>query len=261
MTLAKRVIPCLDVREGKVVKSVRFVDTKDVGDALELATRYDRDGADELVFLDINASHEKRRTMVEFASRVAEQLFIPFTVGGGISSVDLAGEILRVGADKVAVNSGAVRDPSLIGAIAGRYGSQACVLSIDARRSAGGFEVVIDGGRMPTGKDAVAWAREGVERGAGEVLLNSIDRDGTKLGFDLEMTAAIAEVVDVPVIASGGAAAADDFTALFQRTAADAGLAASIFHYDELRVFDVKDALRRAGVPVRPVDVERCVSE
>ncbi len=257
--LAKRVIPCLDVRGGQVVKSVRFVDTKDVGDAIEFARRYNDDGADELVFLDINASHERRRTMVEFASRVADQLFIPFTVGGGIASADLAGEILRVGADKVAVNSGAVRDPSLIAAIAGRYGSQACVLSIDAKRSGTHFEVVIDGGRVPTGKDAIAWAKEGVARGAGEILLNSIDRDGTKLGFDLEMTEAIASVVDVPLIASGGASSAADFVTLFERTPADAGLAASIFHYDELKVYEVKEALRRANVAVRPLDAERCV--
>ncbi len=259
MSLAKRVIPCLDVRGGQVVKSVRFVDTKDVGDAIEFARRYNDDGADELVFLDINASHERRRTMVEFASRVADQLFIPFTVGGGIASADLAGEILRVGADKVAVNSGAVRDPSLIAAIAGRYGSQACVLSIDASRSGGGFQVIIDGGRVPTGKDAVAWAKEAVGRGAGEILLNSIDRDGTKLGFDLEMTDAIARVVDVPVIASGGASSAADFVTLFGRTTADAGLAASIFHYDELKVYEVKEALRRADVPVRPLETARCV--
>ena len=250
--LAKRIIPCLDVRDGKVVKSVRFVDTKDVGDAIELARRYNDDGADELVFLDINASHERRRTVVEFASRVAEQLFIPFTVGGGISSADLAGEILRAGADKVAVNSAAVRDPSLISQVAGRYGSQACVLSIDATRSASGFEVVIDGGRVPTGRDAVAWASEAVELGAGEILLNSIDRDGTKLGFDLEMTTAVAAAVRVPVIASGGAASVADFVALFRETNADAGLAASIFHYGELRVGDVKEALAAAGVPVRP---------
>ena len=250
--LAKRVIPCLDVRDGKVVKSVRFVDTKDVGDAIELARRYNDDGADELVFLDINASHERRRTVVEFASRVAEQLFIPFTVGGGIDTVDLAGEILRAGADKVAVNSAAVRDPSLISQIAGRYGSQACVLSIDVTRSASGFEVVIDGGRVPTGRDAVVWASDAVALGAGEILLNSIDRDGTKLGFDLELTSAVAAAVNVPVIASGGASSAADFVALFQRTSADAGLAASIFHYGELAVGDVKAALAAAGVPVRP---------
>lgn len=250
--LAKRVIPCLDVRDGKVVKSVRFVDTKDVGDAIELARRYNDDGADELVFLDINASHEQRRTVVAFASRVAEQLFIPFTVGGGIGSADLAGEILRAGADKVALNSAAVRDPSLISQVAGRYGSQACVLSIDATRTASGFEVVIDGGRVPTGRDAVAWASEAVGLGAGEILLNSIDRDGTKLGFDLEMTSAVAAAVSVPVIASGGASSAADFVTLFSRTNADAGLAASIFHYGELSVGDVKEALAAAGVAVRP---------
>ena len=250
--LAKRIIPCLDVRDGKVVKSIRFVDTKDVGDAIELARRYNDDGADELVFLDINASHERRRTMVEFASRVADQLFIPFTVGGGIASADLAGEILRVGADKVAVNSAAVRDPALISQIAGRYGSQACVLSIDATHGSTGFEVVIDGGRIRTGRDAVVWARDAVSLGAGEILLNSIDRDGTKLGFDLEMTAAVAAAVDVPVIASGGASSAADFVTLFAGSGADAALAASIFHYGELSVGDVKEALAAAGVPVRP---------
>ena len=250
--LAKRVIPCLDVRDGKVVKSVRFVDTKDVGDAIELARRYNDDGADELVFLDINASFEQRRTVVEFASRVAEQLFIPFTVGGGIGSADLAGELLRAGADKVAVNSAAVRDPSLISQVAGRYGSQACVLSIDARRTASGFEVVLDGGRVPTGRDAVAWARDAVALGAGEILVNSIDRDGTKLGFDLDLTAAVVAAVSVPVIASGGASSAADFVTLFRATNADAGLAASIFHYGELSVGDVKEALAAAGVAVRP---------
>lgn len=250
--LAKRVIACLDVRDGKVVKSVRFVDTKDVGDAIELARRYNDDGADELVFLDINASHEQRRTVVDFASRVAEQLFIPFTVGGGISSADLAGEILRAGADKVAVNSAAVRDPALVAQVAARYGSQACVLSIDATRSATGFEVVVDGGRVPTGRDVVAWAIEAVGLGAGEILLNSIDRDGTKLGFDLELTRAVADAVNVPVIASGGASSAADFVTLFRETNADAGLAASIFHYGLLGVGDVKSALAAAGVPVRP---------
>lgn len=243
------------------MKSVRFVDTKDVGDAIAFAKRYNDDGADELVFLDINASHERRRTTVELASRVADELFIPFTVGGGIDSADLAGEILRVGADKVAVNSAAVRDPSIIGAIAGRYGSQACVLSIDVRRAASGYEVVVDGGRVPTGRDAIAWAREGVRLGAGELLLNSIDRDGTKLGFDLELTDTIARAVDVPVIASGGASSAQDFVALFRETGADAGLAASIFHYEELTVYGVKAELASAGIPVRPLEVERCVSE
>jgi imidazole glycerol-phosphate synthase subunit HisF len=253
VTLAKRIIPCLDVRDGKVVKSVRFVDTKDVGDAIELATRYEREGADELVFLDINASHEKRRTVVEFASAVADRLFIPFTVGGGIDSADLAGEVLRVGADKVAVNSAAVRDPRIITDIAGRFGSQATVLSIDARRAGDhSWEIVLDGGRVPTGIDALTWVREGVARGAGEVLVNSIDRDGTKQGFDLEFTGAVASAVDVPVIASGGASSAADFVELFRKTGADAGLAASIFHYGELTVSDLKDVLAAAGIPVRP---------
>jgi imidazole glycerol-phosphate synthase subunit HisF len=253
VTLAKRIIPCLDVRDGRVVKSVRFVDTKDVGDAIELATRYERDGADELVFLDINASHEKRRTVVEFASTVADRLFIPFTVGGGIDSADLAGEILRVGADKVAVNSAAVRDPRIITDIAGRYGSQATVLSIDARLAGErGWEVVLDGGRVPTGVDALAWVREGVARGAGEVLLNSIDHDGTRQGFDLALTNAVASAVDVPVIASGGASSAADFVELFRQTSAEAGLAASIFHYGELTISGVKEVLAAAGIPVRP---------
>jgi len=252
VTVAKRVIACLDIRAGKVVKSVRFVDTKDIGDAIEFARRYNDEGVDELLFLDINASHERRRTAVEFASRVADELFIPFTVGGGIASAEVAGEILRTGADKVAVNSGAVRDPSLITAIAERYGSQACVLSIDGKRSNGMFEVVVDGGRVATGRDAVAWAKEAVGRGAGEVLVNSIDRDGTKLGFDLEMTSAIADAVDVPVIASGGASSSDDFVTLFHETAADAGLAASIFHYRELTIPDVKSAIAAAGIRVRP---------
>lgn len=250
--LAKRIIPCLDVRDGRVVKGTRFADLRDAGDPVELATRYDRAGADELVFLDITASAERRRTVVELASRVADALFIPFTVGGGISSADLAGEILRAGADKVAVNSAAVRDPGLIAVIAGRYGSQATVLSIDAKRTGDRWEVVIDGGRIATGTDAVAWAADAAARGAGEILLNSIDRDGTKLGFDLELTRAVADAVDVPVIASGGASSAGDYVALFRETNADAGLAASIFHYGELSVGDVKEALAAARIPVRP---------
>ena len=204
------------------------------------------------MFLDINASHEGRRTVIDFAARVAEELFIPFTVGGGIASADLAGEILRGGADKVAVNSAAVRRPELISEIADRYGAQATVLSIDARHGARGYEVVVDGGRRPTGREVEAWAREAVERGAGEILLNSIDRDGTKLGFDLDLTNAVAAAVDVPVIASGGASSAADFVTLFRGSGADAGLAASIFHYGELTVGEVKTALGRAGIPVRP---------
>ncbi len=253
MTLAKRVVPCLDVKDGRVVKGTRFVDLRDAGDPIELARRYDAQGADELVFLDITASAERRRTVIDLASRVADVLFIPFTVGGGIHDADEAGEILRVGADKVALNSAAVRDPSVIGKVAGRFGSQAMVLAIDARKRGEAYEVVIDGGRMPTGRDAVAWAIEGCERGAGEILLTSMETDGTKLGFDLALTAAIASAVDVPVIASGGASGPADFVTLFERTGADAGLAASIFHYDETTVAEVKAALAHARIPVRPL--------
>ena len=257
MGLAKRIIPCLDVTAGRVVKGVRFVGLRDAGDPVEIARRYDEQGADELVFLDITASAERRRTVVELASRVADELFIPFTVGGGIRGADEAAEILRVGADKVAVNSAAVRDPAVIGAIASRAGSQACVLAIDARRRQHGWEVVIDGGRVPTGRDVVAWAIEGCERGAGEILLTSMETDGTKLGFDLPLVRAVASAVDVPVIASGGAAGPADFVALFESTAADAGLAASIFHFGETTVADVKRALASAGIPVRPPEPVR----
>ena len=250
--LAKRIIPCLDVKDGRVVKGTRFEDLRDAGDPVELATRYDLEGGDELVFLDITASAERRRTVVDLAARVADVLFIPFTVGGGIGSADLAGEILRVGADKVAVNSAAVRDPLIISEIAHRHGSQATVLSIDARRNGEHWEVVVDGGRTPTGKDAVGWATDAVSRGAGEILLNSIDRDGTKLGFDLDLVAAVADAVTVPVIASGGASSAQDYVDLFQRTNADAGLAASIFHFGLLAVGGVKDTLAAHGIPVRP---------
>jgi imidazole glycerol-phosphate synthase subunit HisF len=250
--LAKRIIPCLDVMDGRVVKGINFADLRDAGDPVELARRYDREGGDELVFLDITASAERRRTVVDLAARVADGLFIPFTVGGGIGSADLAGEILRAGADKVAVNSAAVRDPGLISEIAGRYGSQATVLSIDARRAGDHWEVVIDGGRTVAGRDAIDWAKDAVSRGAGEILLNSIDRDGTKLGFDLALTAAVADAVAVPVIASGGASSAQDYIDLFQQTRADAGLAASIFHFGELSVGGVKEVLAAAGIRVRP---------
>ncbi len=215
----------------------------------------DVEGGDELVFLDITASAERRPTVVALAAQVADVLFIPFTVGGGIGSADVAGEILRARADKVALHSAAVPDPALIAAIADRYGSQATVLSIDARRQPGRtdrWEVVIDGGRVATGRDAIEWAERAVARGAGEILLNSIDRDGTRLGFDLTLTAAIADAVGVPVIASGGASSAVDYVELFQRTGADAGLAASIFHSGELTVGGVKDVLAAAGIPVRP---------
>jgi cyclase len=253
--LAKRIIPCLDVDDGRVVKGTRFVDLRDAGDPVELATRYDHEGADEVVLLDIAASVERRRTVVELARRVAEKLSIPFCVGGGIASADLAAAILRAGADKVAVNSAAVRRPALLGEIAARAGSQSAVLAIDARRGAdGGFEVVIEGGRAPTGLDAVDWARRGVAAGAGEILLTSIDRDGTRDGFDLELVMRVADAVRVPVIASGGAGAVGDFVDLFTQTESDAALAASIFHSGEVAVSDLKRALVARGIPVRPVE-------
>jgi len=250
--LSKRVIPCLDVQDGRVVKGTRFVDVRDAGDPVALASRYDREGADEVVFLDITASIERRRTVVDLARRVAESLSIPFCVGGGIGSVDLAAAILRAGADKIAVNTAAVRRPALLGEIAARAGSQAAVLAIDATKRNGGYEVVVEGGRISTGLDAIEWARRGVAAGAGEILLTSIDRDGTRDGFDLELTARVADAVRVPVIASGGAGSASDFVELFTTTGSDAGLAASIFHSGEVVVSDLKRALAGRGVRVRP---------
>jgi imidazole glycerol-phosphate synthase subunit HisF len=251
--LAKRIIPCLDVKDGRVVKGTRFVDLRDAGDPVSLAARYDREGADELVFLDITASAERRRTVTALAARVAEALTIPFCVGGGIDSAQDAAAILRAGADKVAVNTAAVRRPALLGEIAGRAGAQAAVLAIDARRREGSFyEVVIEGGRTPTGLDALEWARRGVAHGAGEILLTSMDRDGTRDGFELELTALIADAVRVPVIASGGAGRASHFVDLFTRTGAEAALAASIFHSGELSVVALKGDLAARGVTVRP---------
>ena len=252
---ARRIIPCLDVKDGRVVKGTRFVDIRDLGDPVELAARYDREGADELVFLDITASAERRRTVVDLAQLVAATLTIPFCVGGGIGSVELAAAILRAGADKVAVNTAAVRRPALLGEIAARAGSQAAVLAIDAkRRDDGSYEVYVEGGRTPTGFDAVEWARHGVEAGAGEILLTSMDRDGTRDGFELDLTALVAEAVRVPVIASGGAGTVAHFVDLFRRTGAEAGLAASIFHSGEMTVAALKEELARRGVDVRPSD-------
>jgi cyclase len=251
--LAKRVIPCLDVKDGRVVKGTRFVELRDAGDPVGLAERYDREGADELVFLDITASAEKRRTVIDLAGRVAEVLSIPFCVGGGIGSADLAAAILRAGADKVAVNTAAVKRPALLGEIAARAGSQAAVLAIDAkRRDDGSYEVYVEGGRTPTGLDAVDWARRGVAAGAGEILLTSMDRDGTREGFELDLTARVADAVRVPVIASGGGGDVAHFVELFKRTGAEAGLAASIFHSGEIAVFALKEELARRGVNVRP---------
>jgi cyclase len=251
--LGARVIPCLDVDAGRVVKGVNFVGLRDAGDPVELAARYDAEGADELVFLDITASAEQRRTMVELARGVAEQLTIPFCVGGGIDSALDAAAILRAGADKVAVNSAAVRRPALLSEIAERAGAQAVVLAIDAQRTPGGsYAVFIEGGRTPTRKDAVEWASEGVERGAGEILLTSIDRDGTRQGFELELTTRVTAAVRVPVIASGGAGSIAHFVELFERSGADAGLAASIFHSGEIAIAALKAALAARGIPVRP---------
>jgi cyclase len=246
-----RVIPCLDVDAGRVVKGTRFVDIRDAGDPIQLAAFYDEQGADEVVFLDITATHEKRETIVELARRTADDVFVPFTIGGGIRSVEDAQAVLDAGADKVAVNSAAVDRPDLLNELASQFGAQCVVLAIDAKqRAEGGWEVFVAGGRTPTGVDAVGWAREGTERGAGEILLTSMDRDGTKDGYDLPLTSAVAEAVAVPVIASGGAGDLDHLVAGAQ-AGADAVLAASIFHYGEHTVADAKRRLAEAGVPVR----------
>jgi imidazole glycerol-phosphate synthase subunit HisF len=247
----KRVIPCMDVDAGRVVKGTRFIDIRDAGDPVELAAYYDAHGADELVFLDITATSDKRETVVELARRAADEVFVPFTIGGGVRSVDDAQAVLDAGADKVSVNSAAVARPDLLEEMAQVFGAQCVVLAIDARgRGDGTWEVVVAGGRTPTGRDALAWAREGVERGAGEILLTSMDRDGTQDGYDLELTRAIASAVDVPVIASGGVGGPQHMVDGFA-AGADAALAASIFHYGQYSVADTKAALDAAGVPVR----------
>ena len=249
--LAKRLIPCLDVDRGRVVKGVRFLSLRDAGDPVECAERYDAEGADELVFLDVTASAEARPIILDMVRRVAEAVFIPFTVGGGVRSLEDAEELLRSGADKVAVNTAAVADPSLIDRLARRFGSQAVVLALDARRADGSWEVVVRGGRTPTGKDAVAWASEGAARGAGEILLTSMDRDGTKDGFDLNLTRAVAEAVTVPVIASGGCGSVEHMAQALSEGRASAVLAASVFHFGEIRIGEAKTRLRDAGVAVR----------
>jgi cyclase len=250
----KRVIPCLDVDGGRVVKGTGFVDLRDAGDPIELAQRYDAAGADELVFLDITATHHKRDTVVELARHTADEVFIPFTIGGGIRTVGDAQAVLDAGSDKVSVNSAAVARPELIDELAEQFGAQCVVLAIDAKRRAddAGWEVFVAGGRTPTGRDVVEWAREGVERGAGEILLTSMDRDGTNSGYDLELTHAVAEAVDVPVIASGGAGRLDDLVQALE-AGADAVLVASILHYGHHTVAEIKAHLAAAGVPVRPV--------
>ncbi len=251
--LAKRIIPCLDVKDGRVVKGINFVDLRDAGDPVEQASYYDAEGADELVFLDINATHEARGTMMAMARAVADQVFIPFTVGGGIRTVEDMRAILRAGADKVSVNSAAVRNPEVIAAGAKEFGSQAIVVAIDARRrtDAGGWEVCVGGGRVATGLDAVAWAQQAESLGAGELLLTSMDGDGTQAGYDVELTRAVARAVTIPVIASGGAGSMDHFAEVLTRGRADAALAASLFHYRQLSIPKLKRFLDGKGIPVR----------
>lgn len=250
--LKKRIIPCLDVKDGRVVKGVNFVNLTDVGDPVDTARVYYEAGCDELVFLDITATHEERNTTVEMVRRVADQVFIPFTVGGGIRSVEDMNRMLKAGADKVAVNSSAVANPQLIKDCAEKFGSQCVVVAIDARREEDeSWHVYVAGGRKDTGKDLLQWAREVVEFGAGEILLTSMDKDGTKSGFDLDMLNAVASVVDVPIIASGGAGGIAHMVEVFEKTPATGALAASIFHYGEVSIKDTKQAMTDAGIEVR----------
>jgi cyclase len=249
--LTKRIIPCLDIQSGRVVKGVSFVGLRDAGDPLELARRYNEQSADELVFLDITASHEQRGLTVELAARLARVLFIPFTIGGGIATLEDIHRIVTAGADKVSVNTAAVKNPELISRGAQRFGSQCIVVAIDVKRRGGHWEVFTHGGRTPTGRDAVEWALEAERRGAGEILLTSMDQDGQQSGFDLEITAAISSRLRIPVIASGGGGAIEHFYEAFTRGQADAALAASVFHYGRYTVSDVKRELRARGLPMR----------
>jgi cyclase len=253
MTLAVRVIPCLDVAEGRVVKGVRFEGLRDAGDPVAAAARYDAEGADELVFLDITASHEARGTLIDIVARTADQAFMPLTVGGGVRTPDDVRALLLAGADKVSVNSAAVARPELVSELANRFGEQCITVAIDAKASgAGRWEIFTHGGRRPTGIDAIAFAREAAERGAGEILLTSMDRDGTRQGYDLGLLRAVNAAVPVPVIASGGVGSLDDLVAGVTEGGAAAVLAASLFHFGQASIADAKAALARAGVPVRP---------
>lgn len=250
--ITKRIIPCLDVKDGKVVKGVKFAGLRDVASPVELAKYYSDNGADELVFYDITASSDGRKIFTEVLRETASQVFIPLTVGGGINSVEDFDRVLKCGADKVSVNSGAIKNPKLIGEAAKLYGNQCVVLSVDVKRVDGKFCVFAKGGRENTGLDALQWIKQGVENGAGEIVLNSIDTDGVKQGFDLEMLAAVCKIVNVPVIASGGAGKTEDFITLFkQLPKVDAGLAASIFHFGEVKIKDLKNAMLKAGINVR----------
>jgi cyclase len=256
--LAKRIIPCLDVKDGRTVKGINFINLRDAGDPVEQAQIYDREGADELVFLDITASHEERGLMIDIARRVAESVFIPFTVGGGIGTVEDMHAIISTGADKVSINTAAVRTPELITQGAKAFGSQAIVVAIDARKrlDAAGWEITTHGGRQRTGRDAIAWAKECQERGAGEILLTSMDADGTKAGFDLALTRAITDVVTIPVIASGGAGALEHFAEVITEAKASAALAASLFHFKEISIQTVKDYLAGQHILVRSRKLE-----
>ena len=252
--LAKRIIPCLDVKEGRVVKGINFLDLRDAGDPVENAIVYDRQGADELVFLDITASYEKRGIIIDVVRRTAEQVFMPLTVGGGVRTVEDIRSLLLAGADKVSINTSAVRNPSLIRDGARRFGRQCIVVAIDAKRvKEGAWNVFVEGGRVDTGLDAVEWAKRVEELGAGEILLTSMDRDGTKAGYDIELTQAVSSAVEIPVIASGGAGSKEHFYTALTKGGADAALAASLFHYNELNIQELKDYLRSRGVEVREI--------
>jgi len=250
--ISKRIIPCLDVTDGRVVKGISFVNLRDAGDPVELAEFYDREGADEVVFLDITASHERRKTVVQLASRTSEKVFIPYTIGGGITSVENIREILRMGADKISINTSAFKNPGLINESSKIFGNQCIVVAIDAKlKPEGGWEVYLHGGRTPTGIDAVWWAKEAERLGAGEILLTSMDRDGTKDGYDLQLTNAVVVAVNIPVIASGGAGKLEHLRDVFNIAGADAALVASIFHYGEYTVRQAKEYLRSEGIDVR----------
>ena len=249
--LTKRIIACLDMDGGRVVKGVKFKNLRDAGEPAECATAHARDGADEIVLLDITATSGNRNTLLDAVRSTARSLFVPFTVGGGIRCIEDAAAVFDAGADKIAINSAAVSEPALIGRIAGRFGSQAVVVAIDARKSATGFEVFVAGGHKPTGRDAIQWARDAAAHGAGEILLTSMDRDGTRSGFDCELVRTVAEAVSIPVIASGGAGSTRDFIEVFRQGRADAALAASIFHFGIENISQLKRELRDAGVPMR----------
>jgi imidazole glycerol-phosphate synthase subunit HisF len=250
--LAKRIIACLDVADGRVTKGTHFVNLRDAGDPVELAARYSDEGADEIVFLDISASPDDKETVADVVAQVARRVFVPLTVGGGIRSVADARRLLNSGADKVGVNSAAVARPELIGELSEAFGAQCVVLAVDGRRVDDGWEVFVNGGRKGTGLDALAWAAEGQRLGAGEILLTSMDADGTQAGFDLALTAAVCGVTTIPVVASGGAGSAQDFVEVFENTEASAALAASIFHFDQTSISTVKDLIRSSGIAVRP---------